>query len=151
MRETKMNPRKFGKGGEIATNRLDDQEVAVLSLHLLQICLVYMLSRDFGGYMLAPHALLNRLRVVQRNRPWTLHLPFLQWQIELCLSERFSGSCHQNHEIIHQYPHDSTDLGGQSVGGEDDYRGFPRPDPIILQSRQPVWNIPTRYDRAVSA
>lgn len=28
------------EAGEIATNRLRDQEVAVLSLHLLQICLV---------------------------------------------------------------------------------------------------------------
>lgn len=32
----------FGKGGEVATNRLDDQEISVLSLHLLQICLVYV-------------------------------------------------------------------------------------------------------------
>jgi TnpA family transposase len=32
----------YGRSGEIATNRLDDQEVAVLSLHLLQICLVYV-------------------------------------------------------------------------------------------------------------
>ena len=32
----------FGKGGEVATNRLDDQEVSVLSLHLLQIALVYV-------------------------------------------------------------------------------------------------------------
>jgi TnpA family transposase len=32
----------FGKGGEIATNRLEDQELAVLSLHLLQNCLVYI-------------------------------------------------------------------------------------------------------------
>ena len=32
----------YGKGGEIATNRLDEQELAVLSLHLLQICLVYI-------------------------------------------------------------------------------------------------------------
>jgi TnpA family transposase len=31
-----------GKGGEIATNRLEDQETAVLSLHLLQNCLVYI-------------------------------------------------------------------------------------------------------------
>jgi hypothetical protein len=30
----------YGKSGEIATNRLDDQEIAVLSLHLLQL--------DFG-------------------------------------------------------------------------------------------------------
>jgi TnpA family transposase len=32
----------FGKGGELATNKLEDQELAVLSLHLLQICLVYI-------------------------------------------------------------------------------------------------------------
>ncbi len=32
----------YGKGGEIVTNRLEDQELAVLSLHLLQTCLVYI-------------------------------------------------------------------------------------------------------------
>lgn len=32
----------YGKGGEIATNRLEDQETAVLSLHLLQASLVYI-------------------------------------------------------------------------------------------------------------
>ncbi len=32
----------YGRGGEIATNRLDDQEVAMLALHLLQITLVYI-------------------------------------------------------------------------------------------------------------
>ena len=32
----------YGKGGEVATNRLEDQELSVLSLHLLQICLVYV-------------------------------------------------------------------------------------------------------------
>jgi len=32
----------YGKGGEIATNRLEDQELAVLSLHLLQSSLVYV-------------------------------------------------------------------------------------------------------------
>jgi TnpA family transposase len=32
----------YGRGGEIATNRRDDQEVAMLSLHLLQNCLVYI-------------------------------------------------------------------------------------------------------------
>ncbi|EOP60190.1 hypothetical protein IKQ_06080 [Bacillus cereus VDM053] len=30
----------YGKGGEIQTNRIEDQEIAVLSLHLLQNCLV---------------------------------------------------------------------------------------------------------------
>lgn len=32
----------FGKGGEVATNRLEEQELSVLSLHLLQISLVYV-------------------------------------------------------------------------------------------------------------
>ncbi len=32
----------YGKGGEIATNRLEDQELSVLSLHLVQNCLVYI-------------------------------------------------------------------------------------------------------------
>ena len=32
----------FGKGGEVATNRIEDQEISILSLHLLQICLVYV-------------------------------------------------------------------------------------------------------------
>jgi TnpA family transposase len=32
----------YGKSGEIVTNRLDDQEIAVLSLHLLQASLVYI-------------------------------------------------------------------------------------------------------------
>jgi len=32
----------YGKRGDIASNRLDDQELAVLSLHLLQSCLVYI-------------------------------------------------------------------------------------------------------------
>jgi len=32
----------FGKGGEVASNRLDDQEVSVHALHLLQSCLVYV-------------------------------------------------------------------------------------------------------------
>ena len=32
----------YGRGGEIATNRLEDQEATVLSLHLLQNCMVYV-------------------------------------------------------------------------------------------------------------
>ncbi|MBW4548541.1 MAG: Tn3 family transposase [Symplocastrum torsivum CPER-KK1] len=32
----------YGKGGEFASNRLETQELSVLSLHLLQICLVYV-------------------------------------------------------------------------------------------------------------
>ncbi|TCO70421.1 Tn3 family transposase [Marinisporobacter balticus] len=32
----------YGKGGEISTNRIEDQEVSVLCLHLLQNCLVYI-------------------------------------------------------------------------------------------------------------
>jgi len=32
----------YGKNSEIATNQLAEQELSVLSLHLLQICLVYI-------------------------------------------------------------------------------------------------------------
>jgi TnpA family transposase len=32
----------YGKGGEIATNNKEDQEIAILALHLLQICMVYI-------------------------------------------------------------------------------------------------------------
>lgn len=32
----------FGKGGEVATNRLEDQEISVLAPHLLQSSLVYV-------------------------------------------------------------------------------------------------------------
>jgi TnpA family transposase len=32
----------YGKGGEISTNRIEDQEISILSLHLLQNCLVYI-------------------------------------------------------------------------------------------------------------
>ncbi len=33
---------RFGKGGEFAANQLDEQEIGMLALHLLQICLVYV-------------------------------------------------------------------------------------------------------------
>lgn len=32
----------YGKGGEVASNQLEDQELSVLALHLVQICLVYV-------------------------------------------------------------------------------------------------------------
>ncbi len=32
----------FGKGGELASNRHEDQEVSMLALHLLQISMVYI-------------------------------------------------------------------------------------------------------------
>ena len=56
----------FGKGGEVASNRLDDQEVSVHALHLLQSCLVYvntlMLQR-----VLAEPAWLARLTPADRR------------------------------------------------------------------------------------
>ena len=32
----------YGRGGEFTSNRMDDQEISMLALHLLQISLVYM-------------------------------------------------------------------------------------------------------------
>ena len=45
----------FGKGGEMASNRLDDQEVAMLSLHLLQICLVYVNTLMIQNVLASTH------------------------------------------------------------------------------------------------
>lgn len=44
----------FGKGGEIATNRIEDQEVAALSLHLLQNALVYVNTRMVQAVLAEP-------------------------------------------------------------------------------------------------
>jgi TnpA family transposase len=32
----------YGRGGEIASNQFEDQEITMLALHLLQACLVYI-------------------------------------------------------------------------------------------------------------
>lgn len=32
----------YGRGGEICTNRVEEQELTMLALHLLQVCLVYI-------------------------------------------------------------------------------------------------------------
>lgn len=53
----------FGKGGEIATNQREDQELAILSLHLLQMCMVYI-NTLLVQNVLAEPAWLSRM---QRN------------------------------------------------------------------------------------
>jgi TnpA family transposase len=47
----------YGKSGEIATNRLDEQEVSILCLHLLQICLVCVNTLMIQEVPVAPIAL----------------------------------------------------------------------------------------------
>jgi len=44
----------FGKGGEVATNRLDEQEISVLALHLLQASLVYVNTRMMQSVLTEP-------------------------------------------------------------------------------------------------
>ena len=44
----------FGKGGEIATNRLEDQEISALALHLLQASLVYVNTRMIQSVLVEP-------------------------------------------------------------------------------------------------
>ena len=44
----------FGKGGEIATNRVEDQEIAALALHLLQASLVYVNTRMMQSVLATP-------------------------------------------------------------------------------------------------
>lgn len=56
----------YGKSGEIATNRLDDQEIAILSLHLLQACLVYINTLMIQQVLGEPHWL-ERMRAEDRR------------------------------------------------------------------------------------
>ncbi|MFK3781397.1 Tn3 family transposase [Agrobacterium sp. NPDC089420] len=44
----------FGKGGEIATNRVNEQEVSALALHLLQASLVYVNTRMLQTVLVEP-------------------------------------------------------------------------------------------------
>jgi TnpA family transposase len=44
----------FGKGGEIATNRIHEQEISVLALHLLQASLVYVNTRMLQTVLVEP-------------------------------------------------------------------------------------------------
>ncbi len=44
----------FGKGGEVATNRLDEQGTSVLALHLLQAALVYVNTRMMQSVLVEP-------------------------------------------------------------------------------------------------
>ena len=44
----------YGRGGEIATNRHEDQELAMLSLHLLQNCLIYINTLMVQQVLAAP-------------------------------------------------------------------------------------------------
>lgn len=52
----------YGERGEFATNRVEDQELAVLSLHLLQVCLVYV-NTLFIQEVLAEPAWRDRMKV----------------------------------------------------------------------------------------
>jgi TnpA family transposase len=52
----------YGERGEFATNRVEDQELGVLSLHLLQICLVYI-NTLFIQEVLAEPAWRDRMTV----------------------------------------------------------------------------------------
>lgn len=45
----------YGKGGEFATNRIEDQELAMLSLHLLQISMVYVNTLMIQDVLEEPH------------------------------------------------------------------------------------------------
>jgi TnpA family transposase len=64
----------YGKGGEFASNRLEDQEILMLSLHLLQVSLVYV-NTLMIQQVLAEPAWQGRLTVVDLRA-----LSPLKWQ-----------------------------------------------------------------------
>jgi hypothetical protein len=56
----------YGKSGEVSTNRLEDQEISVLALHLLQLSLVYV-NTLMVQRVLADRAWRRRLTVEDRR------------------------------------------------------------------------------------
>jgi TnpA family transposase len=56
----------YGKSGEFASNRLEDQEVTMLCLHLLQLCLVYI-NTLFIQNVLADPAWVEQLTLPDRR------------------------------------------------------------------------------------
>jgi len=51
----------FGRGGEISTNRREDQEIAALTLHLVQNCMVYVNTRMYQTVLSEPEWL-NKMK-----------------------------------------------------------------------------------------
>ena len=49
-----MRVKVFGKGGEIASNRVADQEISALALHLVQASMVYVNTRMVQSVLRAP-------------------------------------------------------------------------------------------------
>ncbi len=45
----------YGKLGHIATNNIEDQELSVLCLHLLQVCMVYINTLIIQQILSQPH------------------------------------------------------------------------------------------------
>ena len=77
------------------------RSLKITPTHLERKAIIYTLSRDFVGHMLALYATFTSLCIAQRNWRWTLQQPLKRWQKKRCLCEWLSCQCHQNHEIIH--------------------------------------------------
>jgi TnpA family transposase len=81
----------YGEKGEIATNRIEDQELAMLSLHLLQACLVYV-NTLFIQEVLAEPAWRERMTVDDWRAlsPLIYHHVNPYGRIELDMSRRLA-------------------------------------------------------------
>ena len=79
----------FGKGGEFATNRLEQQEVSVLSLHLLQASMVYVNTLMIQNILNEPSW---RTRMTERDMAALSPLPHSHFnpygEFDLDMSER---------------------------------------------------------------
>jgi len=57
----------YGRLGEITTNVTDDQELAILSLHLLQVCMVYINTLMIQEILASDHDLMNCLTDIDKR------------------------------------------------------------------------------------
>ena len=76
----------FGKGGEIATNRRDEQEMPMLCLHILQAALVYVNTLMLQDVLAEPDWSDRLTADDQRGLTplfWTHVLPYGEVQLDL--------------------------------------------------------------------
>src|SRR3546814_2647033 len=95
----------FGKGGEIATNRIHEQEISVLALHLLQASLVYVNTRMLQTVLVEPKWAGRMTPEDYRSEERTSELQSLMRisYAVFCLKKTTSTVCYANHTTQHKY------------------------------------------------
>jgi Tn3 transposase DDE domain len=131
----------YGRSSEFATNRLDEQELAALSLHLLQICLVYILSRDFGGHLRISQVSSSSLQRESTSCTFVLGVVPL-WKVIVMAAFTLTQSEADPSIFVVVGP-----AGRAQALPADEKGGFPGAYAPDLSPRDAVWHLPVRFER----